>query len=99
VREKLHNKTLLPPLLYSKESPTNYQHIPRRNLLRACQTVLFCFPIDYYNSFLSRETKTTNIMMASEAVPMEEQQQYDETEMGEEGEEEVSTCTRTCTYI
>jgi hypothetical protein len=38
-------------------------------------------------------------MMASEAAPMEEQQQYDETEMGEEGEEEVSTCTRTCTYI
>ena len=30
-------------------------------------------------------------MMASEAAPMEEQQQYDETEMGEEGEEEVST--------
>jgi len=27
-------------------------------------------------------------MMASEAAPMEEQQQYDETEMGEEGEEE-----------
>ena len=38
-------------------------------------------------------------MMASEAAPMEEQQQYDETEMGEEGEEEVSTCTRTCTCI
>ena len=55
--------------------------------------MLFCFPIDHYNSFLSRETKTTNIMMASEAAPMEEQQQYDETEMGEEGEEEVSTCT------